>query len=190
MEKVEVNGAEPLAVWVDVAYWPTGLGRTTIYELMKAGKLRSVKIGRARLIDRASLSNLVGGLARQDDRCLHALSRPPLRFAWRSVARQVACSPSRTGIGRRSGLPSRAQSRLSRACRCCRTDRPLILNLWRAGRAASPQNPDRTDRLPSRTSRRRRAGAPRCGPIALPPDVGPAPQRTPLVRRSLSASRA
>lgn len=56
-----MNEAEPLAVRVDVACRLTGLGRTTIYELLKAGKLRSVKIGRARLIDRASLRGLLEG---------------------------------------------------------------------------------------------------------------------------------
>lgn len=53
--------AEPWALRVDDACRLTGLGRTTIYELMKSGRLRSVKVGRARLIDRASLRTLIGG---------------------------------------------------------------------------------------------------------------------------------
>ncbi|SOB79016.1 DNA binding domain-containing protein, excisionase family [Sphingomonas guangdongensis] len=53
--------AEPWAVRVDDACRLTGLGRTTIYELMRSGRLRSVKVGRARLIDRASLRTLIGG---------------------------------------------------------------------------------------------------------------------------------
>jgi excisionase family DNA binding protein len=51
----QVSSVDPLAVRVAVACQLTGLGRTTIYELIKSGKLRSVKIGRARLIDKASL---------------------------------------------------------------------------------------------------------------------------------------
>lgn len=52
--------AEPWAVRVDDACRLTGLGRTTIYGLLKSGRLRSVKVGRARLIDRASLQALLG----------------------------------------------------------------------------------------------------------------------------------
>ncbi|WP_174278455.1 excisionase family DNA-binding protein [Sphingomonas bacterium] len=55
------KSAEPLAVRVAVACSLTGLGRTTIYELLKSGRLRSVKVGRARLIDRASLVGLLDG---------------------------------------------------------------------------------------------------------------------------------
>lgn len=51
--------AEPWAVRVDDACRLTGLGRTTIYELLKSGRLRSVKVGRARLIDWASLRTLL-----------------------------------------------------------------------------------------------------------------------------------
>jgi hypothetical protein len=37
-----------------------GLGRTKLYELIKAGDLETVKIGRATLITMRSLSDLVG----------------------------------------------------------------------------------------------------------------------------------
>lgn len=42
----------------------TGLGMTTIYALMKEGRLRRVKIGRSTVIPRSSLVALVDG----DDR--------------------------------------------------------------------------------------------------------------------------
>jgi excisionase family DNA binding protein len=57
----QVSSVDPLAVRVAVACQLTGLGRTTIYELIKSGKLRSVKIGRARLIDKASLRAMLDG---------------------------------------------------------------------------------------------------------------------------------
>jgi excisionase family DNA binding protein len=36
----------------------TGLSRSTIYELIRAGRLRSVKVGRRRLIPRRSCADL------------------------------------------------------------------------------------------------------------------------------------
>jgi excisionase family DNA binding protein len=51
--------AEPWAVRVDDACRLTELGRTTIHELLKSGRLRSVKVGRTRLIDRPSLRTLL-----------------------------------------------------------------------------------------------------------------------------------
>ncbi|SFS42969.1 helix-turn-helix domain-containing protein [Brevundimonas viscosa] len=38
----------------------TGLGKTTIYELMKNGRLKRVKIGRSTVIPRSSLLALLG----------------------------------------------------------------------------------------------------------------------------------
>ncbi|MGI8569120.1 MAG: helix-turn-helix domain-containing protein [Methylocella sp.] len=40
-----------------------GLCRTRIYELIASGDLKSVKIGRRRLVNRASLEQLVNGVA-------------------------------------------------------------------------------------------------------------------------------
>lgn len=37
----------------------TGLGRTTIYELMRSGELRSINVGRARRIPRVELERWV-----------------------------------------------------------------------------------------------------------------------------------
>lgn len=39
-----------------------GVGRTSIYELMKSGDLRSVKIGARRLVLRASIESFVADL--------------------------------------------------------------------------------------------------------------------------------
>ena len=38
----------------------TGLGKTTIYELLKEGRLKRVKIGRSTVIPRSSLLALLG----------------------------------------------------------------------------------------------------------------------------------
>ena len=38
----------------------TGLGQTTIYALLKSGRLRRVKIGRSTLIPRSSILELLG----------------------------------------------------------------------------------------------------------------------------------
>lgn len=45
----------------------TGLGKTTIYRLLKEGRLRRVKIGRATLIPGSSLLALLGEAAEDAD---------------------------------------------------------------------------------------------------------------------------
>lgn len=60
--KIYANSSEvqrPLTVRVKVVEELTGFGRSKIYELMKAGRLESVKVGRSRLIVFASLVRLV-----------------------------------------------------------------------------------------------------------------------------------
>ena len=47
---------------VDEAGELLSIGRTSIYELMKSGRLRSVKVGSRRLIPRASLEAFVNEL--------------------------------------------------------------------------------------------------------------------------------
>ncbi|MGO1827045.1 helix-turn-helix domain-containing protein [uncultured Corynebacterium sp.] len=44
----------------------TGLGRTTVFALIKDGKLRSVKVGRRRLVPAAALDEFIAGLDAQD----------------------------------------------------------------------------------------------------------------------------
>jgi excisionase family DNA binding protein len=50
---------EPLTVRIPVAVQLTGIGRSKIYELIKAGKLDTVKVGASTLITVASLRRLV-----------------------------------------------------------------------------------------------------------------------------------
>jgi excisionase family DNA binding protein len=50
----------PLAVSIPVAPNITGIGRTKFYELVNNGTIESVKIGRRRLINYASLERLAG----------------------------------------------------------------------------------------------------------------------------------
>lgn len=46
----------------------TGLGRTTIFTLIREGKLRSVKVGRRRMVPAAALDEFIAGLeAEQND---------------------------------------------------------------------------------------------------------------------------
>jgi excisionase family DNA binding protein len=49
---------EPLTVRIPVAVQLTGIGRSKIYELIKAGKLDTVKVGASTLITVASLKRL------------------------------------------------------------------------------------------------------------------------------------
>lgn len=53
------NGAK-IAYSPEEAAAATGLGMTTIYKLMKEGRLKRVKIGRSTVIPRSSLAALVG----------------------------------------------------------------------------------------------------------------------------------
>jgi excisionase family DNA binding protein len=50
---------EPLTVRISVAVHLTGIGRSKIYELIKAGKLDTVKVGASTLVTVASLRRLV-----------------------------------------------------------------------------------------------------------------------------------
>jgi excisionase family DNA binding protein len=49
----------PLTVTVEEVKRLTGLGHTTIYALMKDGRLKSTTIGRRRMIDNSSLKALL-----------------------------------------------------------------------------------------------------------------------------------
>ena len=52
---------EPLAVRIPTAMQLIGVRRSTVYALIKAGELRTVKLGRATLITMSSLRRLVKG---------------------------------------------------------------------------------------------------------------------------------
>lgn len=56
--KVEVP-LEPMAVRIPVAIQLTGIGRSKLYELIRAGELETVKIGTATLVKVPSLRRLV-----------------------------------------------------------------------------------------------------------------------------------
>lgn len=49
---------EPLTVRITVAVQLTGIGRSKLYELIKAGDLQTVKVGAATLVTMASLRRL------------------------------------------------------------------------------------------------------------------------------------
>lgn len=51
---------EPLTTTIAGAIEMSGIGRTTIYRLIKSGELKSVAVGRRRLIVVASLRALLG----------------------------------------------------------------------------------------------------------------------------------
>jgi len=52
---------EPLTVRISTAVRITGLSRSRIYELIQSGDLDTVKVGRATLVQYASLKALTGG---------------------------------------------------------------------------------------------------------------------------------
>lgn len=51
---------EPLAVRIPTAMQLIGVRRSTVYALIKAGELRTVKLGRVTLITMSSLRRLIG----------------------------------------------------------------------------------------------------------------------------------
>lgn len=50
---------EPLSVRISVAVKLTGIGRSKLYELIKAGEIETVKVGASTLIPMASLKRLL-----------------------------------------------------------------------------------------------------------------------------------
>lgn len=53
---------EPLLVSVEDAAKAIGLGKSKLYELLLSGQLKSLKIGRRRLISRHDLNEFIDGL--------------------------------------------------------------------------------------------------------------------------------
>jgi excisionase family DNA binding protein len=61
---------EPVLVSVDQAAKVVGLGKSKLYELLLSGELKSLKIGRRRLISMSALKEFVDDLAAsQTNRC-------------------------------------------------------------------------------------------------------------------------
>jgi excisionase family DNA binding protein len=55
----ELHGAKPITITVAMARKLSGLGNTTIWALIKSGKLKTVRIGRRRLVVFNSLEALL-----------------------------------------------------------------------------------------------------------------------------------
>lgn len=55
---------EPLTVTIADARRVLGIGNTKLYELINAGQLATIRLGRRRLVTTASLHQLVDGSAR------------------------------------------------------------------------------------------------------------------------------
>ena len=56
---------EPIAFRINDAARLAGLGRTSIYELIKTGRLKTAKIAGRRLVPISALRHLIGGQAEQ-----------------------------------------------------------------------------------------------------------------------------
>ncbi|WP_337180436.1 helix-turn-helix domain-containing protein [Sphingopyxis granuli] len=52
------DNVEPICVRIAAAVQLTGIGRSTLYELIKAGELETIKVGRSTFIRYASLKRL------------------------------------------------------------------------------------------------------------------------------------
>jgi hypothetical protein len=59
LSRRDLHGARPLSVTVAMARQISSLGNTTIWALIKSGKLESISVGRRRLIIYRSLERLL-----------------------------------------------------------------------------------------------------------------------------------
>ncbi|MDH2134964.1 helix-turn-helix domain-containing protein [Sphingobium yanoikuyae] len=66
IERAWEKKIEPLTVRISTAVRITGLSRSRIYELIQAGDLDTVKVGRATLVQYASLKALTGSCPNPD----------------------------------------------------------------------------------------------------------------------------
>jgi hypothetical protein len=57
----KTNGLKPITVTVPVTREITGLGNTTVWELIRDGKLQTIKIGKRRLVIYKSIEDLLLG---------------------------------------------------------------------------------------------------------------------------------
>jgi excisionase family DNA binding protein len=55
---------EPLNYPVDVAAWTVGIGRSTLWEMIKLGLVKTVRIGRRRLVPREEVHRIGNGIAK------------------------------------------------------------------------------------------------------------------------------
>lgn len=56
--RAEAPPGEPISIRIAAAVKLTGIGRSTLYEMIKAGDIETVKIGRSTFIRYASLKRL------------------------------------------------------------------------------------------------------------------------------------
>jgi excisionase family DNA binding protein len=54
-----MSDAHPAAYRPDQVPAVIGLGRTKVYELLRTGQLRSIKVGKARLVPRAAIDEFL-----------------------------------------------------------------------------------------------------------------------------------
>lgn len=66
IERAWEKKIEPLTVRISTAIRITGLSRSRIYELIQSGDLDTVKVGRATLVQYASLKALTGNCPNPD----------------------------------------------------------------------------------------------------------------------------
>ena len=66
IERAWEQKIEPLTVRISTAVRITGLSRSRIYELIQSGELETVKVGRATLVQYASLKALTASPANPD----------------------------------------------------------------------------------------------------------------------------
>ncbi|KPM52729.1 hypothetical protein ACG83_24960 [Frankia sp. R43] len=58
---------EKLLLTTDEAAETLGIGRSTLYDLIRSGKLRTVKIGRRRLVPAAALADAINTLLEESE---------------------------------------------------------------------------------------------------------------------------
>jgi len=61
MDEHQALPVEPIAVRIATAVKLTGIGRSTLYELIHSGAIQTVKVGRSTLIPYSSLKRLIDG---------------------------------------------------------------------------------------------------------------------------------
>jgi len=81
----DTGGIRPIAVTIADACRISGLGTTSIYALLKAGKLRSCAIGRRRLVTYESLEQLLTPKPAATD---NAATEQPRRRGWQKGRRR------------------------------------------------------------------------------------------------------
>lgn len=100
----EALPGEPISIRIAAAVKLTGIGRSTLYEMIKAGDIETVKIGRSTFIRYASLKRLFErrcGGARKADRLAAPL--PPERLIPPMIERFIASDSEFSKQRRRNG---------------------------------------------------------------------------------------